>query len=172
MRTRRKESGDPEPPEASWNEIVPGLWMGGHYWADGLGETRQAVVGSEFDLVVSLFTRPGHGPAPDVEHRLAEIPDGPLTAAQLREVQQLAEEVGRAVRAGRTTLVRCHSGYNRSGLVVAQALMGFGQEAAAAIATVRQRRSPWALNNRVFEEYLATGLDVAGLLAGLDGPPA
>ncbi|MEW2415520.1 protein phosphatase [Streptomyces sp. NPDC046866] len=171
MRTRRKESGAPEPPTAPWDEIVPGLWMGGHFWVDGLGETRQAVVGSDFDLVISLFTRPGHGPAPDVEHRLAEIPDGPLTAAQLRSVQQAADEAGKAVRGGRAALVRCHAGYNRSGLVVAQALIGLGHGAAGAVGLVRRRRSPWALNNRLFEEYLTTGLDVAGLLAGLDPPP-
>lgn len=31
------------------------------------------------------------------------------------------------------------------------------------------RRSKWALNNQLFVEYLTTGLDVAGLLADLDG---
>ncbi len=65
-------------------------------------------------------------------------------------------------------LVRCHSGYNRSGLVVAQTLIELGQDPATAIALVRQRRSPWALNNRTFEQYLTTGLDVAHLLAGLE----
>ncbi|MER6302584.1 hypothetical protein ABT247_23930 [Kitasatospora sp. NPDC001539] len=34
---------------------------------------------------------------------------------------------------------------------------------------VRERRSPWALNNPVFVGYLGTGLDVAVLLTGLSG---
>ncbi|MER7463731.1 hypothetical protein [Streptomyces sp. NPDC097981] len=45
--------------------------------------TRQTVVvGSEFDLVISLYTRPGHGPDPRVEHLVREMPDGPLTAGE------------------------------------------------------------------------------------------
>ncbi|MFC1412516.1 MFS transporter [Streptacidiphilus sp. N1-12] len=45
--------------------------------------------------------------------------------------------------------MRCHSGYNRSGLVVAQTLIELGQDPLAAIALVRQKRSPWALNNQI-----------------------
>ncbi|MEU1619262.1 hypothetical protein ABZ479_18445 [Streptomyces sp. NPDC005722] len=69
---------------------------------------------------------------------------------------------------GRRTLVRCHSGYNRSGLVVAQALVEGGLQVTAAVALVRERRSPWALNNGTFVEYLTAGLGVARLLTGLD----
>lgn len=100
--------------------------MGGHHWTDALGDGHAAVVGAEFGLVISLFSRPGHGPGPGVEHLLAEMPDAPLTAGQIHTVQQLARTAARAVRAGRTVLVRCHSGYNRSGLVVAQALVELG----------------------------------------------
>jgi protein-tyrosine phosphatase len=65
-------------------------------------------------------------------------------------------------------LVRCHVGYNRSGLVVAQALVELGHDSGSAVALVRQRRSPRALNNEVFVAYLRAGLDVAYLLAELD----
>ncbi|MEU0000611.1 hypothetical protein ABZ069_27200 [Streptomyces microflavus] len=64
--------------------------------------------------------------------------------------------------------MRCHSGYNRSGIVVAQTLIELGQDPATAIALIRLSRSPWALNNQTFEQYLSTGLDVAYLLAGLE----
>ncbi|MFG2630257.1 hypothetical protein [Streptomyces sp. NPDC048473] len=64
-------------------------------------------------------------------------------------------------------LVRCHSGYNRSGPVVAQSLVELGQDAVTAIAHIRQQRSPRALNNKTFEQYLTTGLDVTYLLSGL-----
>lgn len=63
----------------------------------------------------------------------------------------------------------CHSGYNRSGSVVAQALVDLGHESGEAIRLVRERRSPWALNNPVFVDYLNTGLDVAVPLTGLNG---
>ncbi|MFB9593544.1 protein-tyrosine phosphatase family protein [Streptomyces racemochromogenes] len=157
-------------PDAPWNEITAGLWMGGHHWTDALGEGHAVVVGSEFELVISLFGRPGHGPDPGVEHLLAEMPDRPLTAGQLHTVHRLARTAARAVLAGRTVLVRCHSGYNRSGLVVAQALIELGWETTTAVETIRQNRSTMALNNRIFEEYLTTGLDVAQLLSGLDIP--
>ncbi|MER7770636.1 protein phosphatase [Kitasatospora sp. NPDC096140] len=167
MRTRQKERGTPGPSDP-WNEIVPGLWMGGHYFTPPGGELEPAVVRHEFDLVVSLFTLPGHGPAPGVEHVVREVPDDPLSAGQLLAVQEAAELTTAAVRRGRRTLVRCHSGYNRSGLVVAQALVGLGRDTGEAVRLVRERRSPWALNNPVFTEYLNTGLDVAILLTGLN----
>lgn len=78
MRTRQKERDTPGPSEP-WNEIVPGLWMGGHYVTRPGGELELAIVRAEFDLVVSLFTRSGHGPAPGVEHVVREVPDAPLS---------------------------------------------------------------------------------------------
>ncbi|WP_371495965.1 protein phosphatase [Kitasatospora sp. NBC_00374] len=169
MRTRQRDRDTP-PPRAPWNEIRPGLSMGGHYWFDSAGKMRPVVVDDEFDLVVSLFTRPGHGPAPTVGHHIAEIPDGPLTSRQLGRVCELAVVAAEAVRDGRTVLVRCHSGYNRAGLVVAQTLIGLGLDRAAAVELIRRGRSPWALNNQVFVQYLKVGLDIAGLLTGLEEP--
>ncbi len=142
--------------------------MGGHFWADPAGRVRAAVVDAEFDVVVSLFTREGHGPRPGVDHLVNEIPDGPLTAPQIGSVQKLATTVAEAVRGGRSVLVRCRLGYNRSGLVVAQALVELGEDAGTAVELVRRGRSPWALHNRDFEEYLTTGVDIARLLVGLD----
>ncbi|GAA4887944.1 protein phosphatase [Streptomyces coeruleoprunus] len=167
MKTRQKGGGTPEP-STPWSEVAPRLWMGGHQWTDTLGQSHAAVVGTEFDLVISMFTRPGHGPEPGVDHLIAEIPDGPLTAEQMQTVQQLAKTAAHAMRRGRTALVRCNAGYNRSGLVVAQTLIELGQPAMTAIQLIRERRSPWALNNQMFEEYLTTGLDVASLLVGLE----
>jgi protein-tyrosine phosphatase len=143
--------------------------MGGHRWADADGGVRPVVVGAEFDLVISLFTRPGHGPPGGVEHVVAEMPDDPLTAAQIDRVRELARTAAGASREGRVTLVRCQYGYNRSGLVIAQTLIELGMDAASAIDLTRRRRSPWALHNLIFEQYLRTGLDIAALLAGLDG---
>ncbi|GGV40651.1 protein phosphatase [Kitasatospora herbaricolor] len=167
MKTRQRDRSAPEP-QAPWNEVRPRLWLGGHFWAASDGQVRTAVVGAEFDLVISLFTRPAHGPDPGVEHLISEMPDGPLTAGQIHSVQQLALRAAEAVRTDRIVLVRCHAGYNRSGLVVAQTLIELGQEPADAVALIRQKRSPWALNNQTFEQYLTAGLDVARLLAGLE----
>ncbi|WP_242545104.1 protein phosphatase [Amycolatopsis sp. MtRt-6] len=140
--------------------------MGGHIRVGADGE-EPVVVRREFDLVLSLYQREGHGPAPGVEHHFAEMPDGPLTEAQLGEVERFTGLAVAAVRAGRTTLVRCHAGQNRSGLVVAQALVELGMDLPAAIAVIRQRRSPGALSNPLFVQYLESGLPTARLLTGL-----
>ncbi|MFB7947144.1 protein phosphatase [Kitasatospora phosalacinea] len=166
MKTRR-EGGAPDP-GAPWDEIAPGLWMGGHHWADAAGQRRPVVVGAEFDLVVSLFSAAGHGPAPGVPHRIVPVPDGPLDAGQLAAVQEAARAVAAAVSSGRRVLVRCRSGYNRSGLVVAQTLVELGADTAEAVRRVRAGRSPWALHNGLFVEYLDVGLDVARLLVSLE----
>ncbi|MFI5530391.1 protein phosphatase [Kitasatospora sp. NPDC051853] len=168
MRTRQRDRDVPGP-EQPWNEIVPGLWMGGHVWHDSrTGELQLAVVGTEFDLVVSLYSAPGHGPAAGVEHLVVPMPDGPLTGAQLRTAERIAGSVARAVRSGGTVLVRCHSGYNRSGLITAQALVDLGHRVPDAVDLIRRRRSPWALHNEVFVQYLTTGLGVSALLSELD----
>ncbi len=166
MSTHQKGREAPEP-EEPWSEIMTGLWMGGHRWVDP-GGLRPTVVADEFDLVVSLFARPGHGPAEGVEHLVLAIPDDPLAAHQIARVGELARTVADAVRQGRTTLVRCQYGYNRSGLVVGQALIELGHDAPAAIELIRRRRSPWALHNRTFEDYLRTGLEIARVLTDLD----
>ncbi|MFJ7781053.1 dual specificity protein phosphatase family protein [Streptomyces yangpuensis] len=167
MKTRQKDRDVPEPDEP-WSEVSPGLWMGGHFWTDRTGAVQPAVAAHEFDLVISLFTRAGHGPHPAARHLITELPDGPLTADQIHAVRELARTVALALRDGRTVLVRCHSGYNRSGLVIAQSLIELDCTADAAISLIRQKRSPRALNNETFERYLTTGLDVAYLLSGLD----
>jgi protein-tyrosine phosphatase len=118
--------------------------------------------------VISLHTREGHGPSGGVDHRLAEIPDGPLTAEQIAMVCRAAESAAEAVEQGKRVLVRCHSGYNRSGLVIAHALTLSGYSTDDAIFLLRYRRSKWALNNSLFVDYLNTGLDVARLLTGLE----
>ncbi|WP_327266315.1 hypothetical protein [Streptomyces sp. NBC_01232] len=126
MRKTRQRDSDAPGPHSPWDETAPGPWMGGHYWTDPDGELRPAVVGDEFDLVISLFTRTGHGPGPRAEHVVAPVPDAALDAHQLHTVQRLARTAGLALDADLTTLVRCHSGYNRSGLVVAQFLVDRG----------------------------------------------
>ncbi|WP_105970826.1 protein-tyrosine phosphatase family protein [Streptomyces geranii] len=166
MRTRRKQPDVPAPGEP-WSEIVPGLWMGGHEFTRRPGELEFAVVRDEFDLVITLLRRPGHGPDPGVEHHVWPVPDGPLDGTQLAGVIRLAEAVCTALEDGRKVLVRCYSGYNRSGLVVAHALVRDGHTTDEAIRLIRARRSPWALHNELFVEYLRTGLSTARLLEEL-----
>ncbi|WP_079177626.1 protein-tyrosine phosphatase family protein [Streptomyces mangrovisoli] len=166
MRTRRKQPDVPAP-DSPWNEIVPGLWMGGHEFRGRSGQPEFAVVRDEFDLVQTLLRLPGYGPAPGVEHHVWPIPDGPLDGTQLAGVMRLARAACDALDDGRRVLVRCYHGYNRSGLVVAQALVHRGRSAEEAVRLIRARRSPWALHNDLFVEYLRAGLSTARLLEEL-----
>ncbi|MFF4798682.1 dual specificity protein phosphatase family protein [Streptomyces sp. NPDC001351] len=166
MRTRRKQPDVPAP-DSPWSEIVPGLWMGGHEFRGRTGQLEFAVVRDEFDLVQTLLRLPGHGPDPGVEHHVWAIPDGPLDGTQLAGVMRLAQAAGEALDEGRKVLVRCYHGYNRSGLVVAHALVRRGHATEEAIRLIRSRRSPWALHNELFVDYLRAGLPTARLLEEL-----
>ncbi|MGW0332588.1 protein-tyrosine phosphatase family protein [Streptomyces sp. NPDC003011] len=166
MRTSGKQPDVPAP-DSAWSEIVPGLWMGGHEFSSRPGQVGSAVVRDEFGLVQTLLRLPGHGPDPGVEHHVWPIPDGPLDGTQLAGVIRLARAACEALDGGRKVLVRSCHGYNRSGLVVAHALIGRGRSADEAIRLIRSRRSPWALHNELFVEYLKAGLPTARLLEEL-----
>jgi len=166
LRTRRKQPDVPAPDDP-WSEIVPGLWMGGHEFTGNSGQLEFAVVRDEFDVVLTLLRLPGHGPDPGVEHHVWAIPDGPLDGTQLAGVIRLAQAACDALDEGRRVLVRCYHGYNRSGLVVAHALIRRGCSPDEAIRLIRARRSPWALYNELFVEYLEAGLPTARLLEEL-----
>ncbi|MGW2029770.1 protein-tyrosine phosphatase family protein [Streptomyces sp. NPDC001811] len=166
MRTRGTQPDVPAP-DSPWSEVVPGLWMGGHEFRGGSGRLEFAVVRDEFDVVQSLLRLPGYGPDPGVEHHVWPIPDGPLDGTQLAGVIRLARAANEALDAGRRVLVRCYHGYNRSGLVIAHALVQRGGSADQAIRLIRARRSAWALHNELFVEYLRAGLPTVRLLEEL-----
>jgi hypothetical protein len=126
--------------------------IGGHLYRAPSGDVVPAVVEDEFDLVVSLCRRDGHGPAAGIADHVREVPDAALTAPQLADVCELAEIAAAAVRDRQKVLVRCHSGFNRSGLVVVQALGHLGYGVEDAIFLVRYLRSRCALNNDLFVE--------------------
>lgn len=167
MRVKKKERGWGDAPYEPWNEIAPGLWMGGHEYIGVDGLWAAAIPGREFDAVYSLHSRAGHGPDPGVEHHVLEVPDDTLTAAQILAVRDFALTAAESWRDDRTVLVRCRAGLNRSGLVVAQVLMHHGWPVADAVGLVRERRSPNALNNEVFVGYLTTGLELSAELTAL-----
>jgi len=137
-----------------WNEVVPGLFMGGH---DVRSQSSTAcVVHDEFDLVVSLTSRPGYGPAEGVEHVVTRLADAVLDPPGVARVRELGSVVAAAVRDGRRVLVRCSGGLNRSGVVVAEALVQLGHSPHQAAGLVRAARGRWALTNPGFVAYLSS----------------
>lgn len=148
-------------PTNAWDEIIPNLYQGGALLHPPTDEFPKGFVrvDDQFDLVISLYKEWGSGPADGVEEHHLRIPDGELSEGQIREVRKLSQVVRRAVEGGRKTLVRCQAGYNRSGLVVALALVDMGYTPEDAIALIREKRSPYALFNGYFIEIIKGARD-------------
>jgi protein-tyrosine phosphatase len=75
------------------------------------------------------------------------------------KVRELATFVASLVTSGRRVLVHCTEGLNRSGVVIARALMEMGMSSTEAIDLVRRRRGPSvdgfaALGNPAFVDWL------------------
>ena len=136
-----------------WDEVAPGLWVGGHDLDTGSGVGR-AVVRDEFDVVVSLFARDGHGPDDGVEHHGHRLPDAELAGEDAARLDELAALVADRLDEGKRVLVRCQAGLNRSSLVAALALVRRGWDPQEAIDAIRAGRSPNCLFNRSFAAHV------------------
>ena len=140
-----------------YNEILPRLWQG--------GTSREQVLDREQLLTRFYETeRPFHAVATlyawaapyqwGVEERRLGFPDDTLRREYLPQLESIAAWTHEHWAAGRSVLIRCAGGMNRSGLITAMTLMNSGHSADAAITLVRQGRSPDALSNRSFIDYL------------------
>lgn len=145
--------------DTMWNEIQPGLWLGGtpdDEWLGGpVGWDHGWVErdGRPFDAVVTLFglAEPfGWG----VEELRYGFGDGDIDLVDLTAVQRCAEWAFERWQAGQRVLIRCQAGWNRSGFVAALVLVLAGWEPAEAVDLLRQRRSPNVLCNREFEQWV------------------
>jgi hypothetical protein len=145
--------------ERPWDEVVDGLWLGGHdFQPSAENPAGDAVLtGTDFDLVVSLYKRHGEQWHPDPDrtiqmyHRMA---DSDLDPDHHSTIDVLASHVEDAVRHGDKVLVRCQAGLNRSSLVTGLALIKMGWSAENAINRMREVRSPYVLCNQSFVDYL------------------
>jgi protein-tyrosine phosphatase len=107
-----------------------------------------------FDVVV--FTAREYQPpeadfpprSPDFIH--APLHDARPTPDEVQIAVVAGVDVAELVRSGKTVLVTCWQGRNRSGLVTALALCELDDTAFTAISKVRQARGPTALDNRHF----------------------
>lgn len=141
--------------DSPWSEVAPGLWVGGHDWvSDGGHRLRTAVVTDEFDVVVSLYSRQGHGPDDSVEHHSYRMPDAELEPQDMADVGRLADVVAARLEEGKKVLVRCQAGLNRSSLVAALALVRRGWQPQEAIDAIRAGRDQNCLFNRSFVRHI------------------
>lgn len=141
------EGGIPVP-SAEWSEIVPGLYQG--------GVINQMSTTEGFDVVVSLIPYDlddwlqCHDGGERIDIPMFDSPD----LANADELRDIASIIADCVGQGQRVLVRCEAGLNRSGLVVALALMAMGMDARSSIDLIREKRSKWALCNRAFHDWL------------------
>jgi hypothetical protein len=127
-------------PRRPWDEVHPGLFIGGARFKASL---------SRFDVVVTL-TEPWEGTLPvppgvlDVRLVLADY-EG--VEPDREAVDALAADIASWVRDGRRVLVRCWAGMNRSGYVTARALVALGLTGPQAVDAIRAARSDLCLCN-------------------------
>lgn len=138
----------PHPPPITYAFVRDGLAIGS---APPCGEILD-----EFDvLVLTAEEYPPHAwNFPRLKVIYCPLPDGPLSTQQIRLVARTSTEVEDFVQHGRSVLVTCWQGRNRSGLITALALVALGDTPSMAIARVREARGSTALSNAIFVELI------------------
>lgn len=133
------------------SEVGFNLWMGG--CTDGL------VIPPNIRHVVSLYPWESYRAQPDqvqsmLSVRMYDANDRP----DAKQVRQIAMWVNYCRERG-PTLVDCQAGLNRSGLIVASAILLYGnrEDPRKVIALLREKRSPAVLCNPAFEQWLLDG---------------
>jgi protein-tyrosine phosphatase len=138
-----------------WSEILPGLWQGGTHPEDRVnrGNLRR-ITKLDFHSVFTMASNSNPTTNGVREFRFA-IRDYDMSDFNPeKDLYPLVVMAHNDWRAGRKTLVRCVAGWNRSGLVTALVLIRDGFTPEGAIELIRNKRSPKALSNEIFAEWL------------------
>jgi hypothetical protein len=127
-------------------EVAPKLWQGGRYSA--------AHTPVNFDVVVNL-TPLGRSVGPSYTGLYIEWPiEDACELPDPTVLHPLVDLLAELSYQGKTILVHCQAGLNRSGLVCALVLRARSVPADNAIAAIRQARDEFALCNADFEKYV------------------
>jgi len=144
-----------------WNEILPGLFLGGTDDADVVFEEavgsrfdhKPFITTEHFDTVVTMYAF-----AKPVDWFVKELRfgvyDSNMKDFQTDELQDIVAAAHRDWKKGKRVLVRCQAGINRSGLVMALMLIREGYAAEDAIDLMRKMRGEAVLTNKHFESWL------------------
>ena len=142
--------------ENLYSEILPNLFISGTLDEDVVqcGKTSRALSEpSPFDSVVCMY---GH--ANPIGYYVREqrfgIADAELDEASKPEIIQLADWLHSEWKLGKKVASKCQMGWNRSGLVCALLLLKEGFTASEAVELIRAKRSPHALSNPYFVEFI------------------
>lgn len=159
-----------------WDEVAPGLWVGGTDDTDTLAEPRNSwqsmqhgtvidddaeITPAEFDAVITMYAwaRPVDWGVTELRWHIYDS-DEEFPRDDLADV---VEWGWRRWKAGKRVLCRCQAGLNRSSLVAAGILIRDGKTTAEAIDTIRSGRSYRCLFNKSFVGELVA---LEGVLRG------
>jgi protein-tyrosine phosphatase len=151
------------PHQDLYSEILPGLWQGGTHDFDTLEFPKEYPIWKtekQFDSVATLYAV-AHPVAWGVAERRYGFPDSELSAQDIPEIHNIAEWAFEQWTSGKKVLIRCQAGWNRSGLVMALVLIKHGLSPREAIRLIREKRSPHALCNQDFVNFLERSGDLA-----------
>lgn len=142
-------------PKEVWSQILPRLWQGGTDDDDTLNYIQEepTITLANFDTVITL-----HAWSNPADWHVREIRqpfhDGEMSEVNFDDLRFLVDAAYRDWQAGKRVLVRCLSGLNRSGLVLALVLVKAGMSPHEAIEVLRKQRHQNVLCNPVFAQWL------------------
>ncbi|MEN9342435.1 MAG: hypothetical protein RIR24_22 [Actinomycetota bacterium] len=146
-------------PENLWDEVLPGLWLGGTHDEHDLrlqaryGSDLPPITTEDFQTVVTMYAwaMPADWFVKELRYG---IYDGDMTDFESSDLHELVATAHRDWKAGKKVLIRCQAGINRSGLIMALVLIRDGMNPEEAIELMRTKRARSVLRNRVFEDWL------------------
>jgi len=138
-----------------WSQILPGLWQGGTDRNDEIGRGIQSrITRDKFNSVYTMAALSNPVNRGIKEVRFA-INDGDMTDFDPHtDLYPIVLMAHNDWKAGKKVLIRCQAGWNRSGLLMALVLIRDGRTPSDAIRIIRKMRSPHALCNYKFQEWL------------------
>lgn len=142
-----------------WSEIVTNLFIGGHDYNvgfDGVQDIRPVYPRDHFDVVISMYYRSIAYEPTAGQHIQCLFADSELSSQMRDQAVDASFSIASSLEQGRKVLVRCQAGLNRSSLVAGLALVSMGFAGSDVVQMIRARRSPWALCNETYAEFLAS----------------
>lgn len=155
----KRPDQSPYLPENTWDEVKPGLWLGGTHDEHDLrlqaryGSDLPAISPEEFQTVVTMYAwaMPADWFVKELRYG---IYDGDMSDFDTADLHELVSTAHRDWKAGKKVLIRCQAGINRSGLIMALVLIRDGMNPEAAIELMREKRARSVLRNNTFENWL------------------
>ena len=133
-------------PDEPFSEVIPGLFQAN-------ARHTPAEMLAMFDVLIDVGGRDRWVGEIDPRYRFHHLEDIPhIPDPEL--IHSVGEDIAVLVLEGKHVAVNCLGGVNRSGLLVARALIELGSSPESAIEAVRTARGPMALGNPRFVRFL------------------